>query len=88
MSLLLSRSEFARLAGVSPAAITKACRGPLSAASVGPRLDAAHPSAVEYLAQRDRVTSPEPRALSSAELDAIADRVAERLIARLGGRAQ
>ncbi len=47
---LVSRAEFARLAGVSPAAITKACRGLLKAARVGNRVHVDHPAAEAYLA--------------------------------------
>ncbi len=51
---LVNKSEFARLAGVSAAAVTKAAKGPLLAAMDGKRVDAAHPLAVEYLAKQDR----------------------------------
>jgi hypothetical protein len=43
-----SRAEFARRAGVSRAAVTKACRGPLGAALVE-HIDLDHPAAVAYL---------------------------------------
>lgn len=50
---LLTRSEVARLKGVSPAAVTKACKGPLGAAvrgqGRGALIDIDHPAAVEYL---------------------------------------
>lgn len=46
---LLSRSAFARLCGVSPAAVTKACKtGKLTGAMVNDRIDANHPEAVAY----------------------------------------
>jgi len=46
---LISKSEFADLANVSAAAITKACKTILKEAVVGKRIDAAHPTAVKYL---------------------------------------
>lgn len=51
MSQLLKRVDFAQLAGVSPAAMTKACAPgkQLHPAMVGKRIDAAHPAALEYL---------------------------------------
>lgn len=50
----VSRSEFARRAGVSPAAVTQACSTVLQAACNGQRIDAAHPDAVEYLESHTR----------------------------------
>ena len=55
---LVSRTEFARMAGVAPASITKACKARLLPATDGKRIDAAHPAAVEYLENRDRATTP------------------------------
>ena len=49
---LLSRAEFAALAGVSGAAITKAAAASLEPAKHGKYIDAAHPAAVEYLANK------------------------------------
>ena len=46
---LISRSKLARLAGVSPAAVTKACKTGLKDAIVGKRLDLDHDSVREYL---------------------------------------
>src|SRR5688500_9822128 len=46
---LVSRAEFARLAGVSRQAISKACGGPLRAACVGDRINIDHPAAAAYL---------------------------------------
>lgn len=51
---LVSRVEFARRAGVSPAAITKACRAALAPACVDDRIDSAHDAALEYLAKHGR----------------------------------
>lgn len=56
----VNKSEFARLAGVSAAAVTKAAKGPLLAAMDGKRVDVAHPVAVEYLAKQDRAQTPPP----------------------------
>lgn len=49
MPLLISRAEFARRAGVSRPAVTKACAGQLKAARHGKRIDAEHPAARAYL---------------------------------------
>jgi len=48
---LQKRSEFAKLAGVAPSAITRQCRPgkPLAPACVGKRIDADHPAAVAYV---------------------------------------
>ncbi len=52
MARLISRTEFARIANVTQAAITKACNGRLSAACHGVRIDVAHAAAQAYLAHR------------------------------------
>lgn len=57
---LLSRSEFATLAGVSPAAITKACKAALVPACSGSRIDAEHPAALKYVADRAAATTGGP----------------------------
>lgn len=49
MPLLISRAEFARRAGVSRPAVTKACAGQLKAAKHGKRIDCEHPAARAYL---------------------------------------
>lgn len=49
MRRLYTRADFARLAGVSGAAVTKACKGQLAPASVAKRIDVDHPAAVAYL---------------------------------------
>lgn len=46
----ISRSQFAKMAKVSPAAITKACDGRLKAACYGKRIDISTIAAQEYLA--------------------------------------
>lgn len=53
---LVSKSEFARMAGVSAAAVTKACNNALYPAVEGKRIDISHPLAAEYL---DSKVSPE-----------------------------
>lgn len=65
----MKRGEFARLANVSSAAITKACRSDLSAAVVGNRIDAAHPSAQRYL--RDRTPIDPNTGLDTFYYDAV-----------------
>lgn len=44
----VSKSEFARMCGVSPAAVTKACSTTLKDAVCGKRIDAGHKSAIAY----------------------------------------
>lgn len=44
----VSKSAFARLCGVSPSAITKACKGALADALHRDRIDVEHPSAIAY----------------------------------------
>lgn len=51
-STLVTRAEFARIAGVSAAAVTKACRRRLAPACVGRRVALEHPAASAYLAAR------------------------------------
>ena len=56
---LVSRVEFSRQAGVSAAAVTKACNNALKDAVEGKRIDVAHPSAVLYLREKAlRQTEP------------------------------
>lgn len=57
---LISRSEFAQRAGVSAAAITKACATALAPACDGKRIDAAHPAAVAYLQSKGAAKPPSP----------------------------
>jgi hypothetical protein len=61
MARLVSRADFARMAGVSAMAITKACRSKLAAADSDGRIDVAHPAAQEYL----RARGVDPTALSA-----------------------
>lgn len=46
---LVTRTEFAVLAGVSGAAVTKACEKALKPATDGKRIDASHPAALAYI---------------------------------------
>lgn len=57
----VTRSEFARMAGVAPASVTAACKKSLAPALIGKRIDAAHPAAVEYLNKTDRIQTPPPK---------------------------
>lgn len=52
MPRLVSRAEFARLCGVSKAAITKACGKLLAGACEADRLDVDHPAAAAYLGSK------------------------------------
>ncbi len=67
MPRLVTRSELARIAGVSPAAITKACKASLSEGCVGKRVDLDHPVVVKYLRKKgvaptsDTVSAPAAR---------------------------
>ena len=49
MRILVTRSEFARKAGRSPGAVTKAAKKSLAPATVGKRIDISHPAAIEYI---------------------------------------
>lgn len=63
MARLVSRAEFARMAGVSGSAITKACReGTLGAACVGKRIDLDHLAARAYLTSKGASPPPPPTA--------------------------
>lgn len=57
---LVTRTKFAEMAGVSPAAITKAAAGALIAACEGKRIDAAHADAVLYLKNKTATQTPPP----------------------------
>jgi len=57
---LISRKDFATLAGVSPAAITNGCKTILAEAVAGRFVDSAHPDAVYYVAKRRSVTEGAP----------------------------
>ena len=54
MQKLVSRSEFARLAGVNPSTVTRLSETQLKAAVYGKRIDVAHPAAVAYLERQER----------------------------------
>ena len=55
---LLSKSKFARLAGVNPSTVTRLCDTVLKNAVAGKHIDAAHPDAVKYLEDRERDQTP------------------------------
>jgi hypothetical protein len=87
MSAPVSKSEFARLAGVSAPMIAKLTRpgGHLVPAMVGRRLDRLHPAAVAYLESRGRdpaaeVPRPPRAATKRAPTAVIADHGAMELI--------
>jgi len=56
---LVSRSEFSRMAGVTPTAITKLCGTSLAAACVDKRININHPAAVEYLEKQANKKPPD-----------------------------
>ena len=55
---LITRAQFAELAGVSGAAVTKAAAASLKAATSGKFIDAAHPDALAYVKKQDRDKTP------------------------------
>ena len=55
---LITRAQFAELAGVSGAAVTKAAGASLKAATSGKFIDAAHPDALAYVKKQDRDKTP------------------------------
>lgn len=61
MARLVTRSHFAREARVSPAAITKACKGLLAPACEGKRIDLDHPAAAAYLRKKGVTPTPAPK---------------------------
>lgn len=71
---LKNRAQFAEIAGVSGAAITKACKGILKPALVGKRINIDHKAAVEYLQKKENERNPEIAAtgLDPAYEDAVA----------------
>lgn len=67
MPRLVSRAELARLAGVSGAAVTKACKGQLAAACEGKRVDIDHEAVRRYLEGKGAAPpSAEPASPSDA----------------------
>lgn len=53
---LTTKTRFAEMAGVSQAAITKACKNKLAPALHGKKINLSHPSAAEYLFQKGKIT--------------------------------
>lgn len=64
MARLVSRSELARIAKVSPAAITKACKTQLAPACVGKRIDLDHAATTQYLRAKG-ISDPAPTSSSN-----------------------
>jgi hypothetical protein len=58
---IVSKQKFAQLAGVTPAAITKAIRKQLAGAVRANRIDAAHPDAQAYLTAQNPSAHRKPR---------------------------
>lgn len=84
---LITRSELAHLAGVSQAAITKACRRSLASAVSGQRVDLDAECVQKYVAKTDRAPTREARSyVSNEQIEIYADtvvRVLACLVARL-----
>lgn len=57
---LITKSEFARRAGITPGMVTKLCKSQLVGAMDGKRIDAAHPAAVAYLEERANEQTEDP----------------------------
>lgn len=57
---LIKKTEFAEQAGVSRAAVTKACAGALAAAVVGKLIDVDHPDAIAYIKSKQSKKTPTP----------------------------
>lgn len=70
---LVARSKLARMAGVSPAAITKACRKRLAPACHGRRLDLDHPVVREYLESKELPTSAKAPFQDPADIRVLLD---------------
>ena len=68
---LVSRIEFARLAKVTPGAVTKACGTIIKAALVGRRIDAAHPAARDYLKNRMQERRKKSKPSPASGLDSL-----------------
>jgi hypothetical protein len=50
---LVTRAEFARLTGVSPSAVTKACKNQLKEACTGKKIDIHHEKSIKYINFKD-----------------------------------
>ena len=75
---LLSKSDFATEAGVSRAAVTKAAKGLLLAATVAGEIDVDHPDAIAYLKKKQAAktktpTKKKPKAKAATTVVATAD---------------
>ncbi len=67
MSNLVKKIDFAKICGVTPAAVTKATAGPLKPALVGKRIDINHPLVRDYMQDRD-ITIPKIRQKEPSKL--------------------
>lgn len=66
---LLTRSAFARLAGVNPSTTTRLCKTLLAPAWNGKHIDAAHPAAVAYLKKREDAPTPSDEPAPATGID-------------------
>ena len=73
---IVTRIDFAALAGVSAPAVTRACTKVLRPAVVGRRIDAAHPAALQYIETQIQKTHP----VASAEIDPLYEKAIETCI--------
>lgn len=60
MKRLVSKADFARLTGKSRSGITKLCKGKLSPALDGDRIDLSHEAAASYIAEHRTTSAPAP----------------------------
>jgi len=80
MAQLLSKTELARLAGVTKAAITKAAVKQFPAALVGPRVDVDHADVQRYLAGRARGATNAAQSASEPASEPTAERPSTKAI--------
>lgn len=57
---LVTRAKIAKMAGVSPAAVTKACRASLLPAVIDNRIDASHPCVISYIKKQTEQQTEDP----------------------------
>jgi len=84
---LVTRSELARIAAVSPAAVTKACKAQLSDALVGRRVDLCAPSVQQYLRDHGAEPPGDLPVFSDQDVEIFTD-LALRVVARIIARAE
>lgn len=68
---LVKKSELARVCGVSPAAITKACDGILKRAVVAKQIDMNHPDVLAYIEEKQKVEVSPATGIDSLYEDAV-----------------